>query len=306
MGRTVVLVPTELKRIPTGLWTHAACRPSAVVLSNLIGLASRFWLWPLRAGATEWNPPFGFTEWAAWAKQASDSVGAEVGQWLVIPSASPHRRRFAMILLDEQRRQRAFVKWSRNPPNELALAAEERLVADPPAYFVAPTLVDHGTVEGWSYTINEALPPGPHRPAALTAGDRRALVEEIHERLRDLGPTDSVVGHGDFAPWNVRELSSGQVAVIDWEQVGPTPVATDELWHVITMALATGKSVEVAVSRAVNELVHHDASTLHDAASFLAGREDRQPPETDDSIPRSASLLGFESRISEALQRLQG
>lgn len=129
-------------------------------------------------------------------------------------------------------------------------------------------------------------------------------MEEIHTRLAGIAGSDDVVSHGDFAPWNVRRLASGSIAVIDWEDVRPSPAATDELWHVVTSTLAVGGSSDGAVARVRGELCHFDEAALRRAARFLQRREDEQPPEVDHAVKRSRRLLQLEASISEVLRSI--
>jgi hypothetical protein len=302
MGRTVALIPAGIRRIPGGLWTHSACRPGAVRIGNAVGRLTGISLRLLRVGTVPWEPPIDGATWDEWLDSSSSTVGAEVRNVAILPAGDPHRRRFALLLLDMNDLPIGFVKWTRNPPNALGLEAERRLSTDPPRHFMIPRLLKHDTVDGWAYTINEMLPSGPHRPADLATSERRSLAEEIHTRLAGIAGSDDVVSHGDFAPWNVRRLATGAIAVIDWEDVRPSPAAADELWNVVTSALAVKGSSTQALGRVRSELSHYDDAALARAARFLQRRGDEQPPEVDHTVERSTRLLRFERSISEVLR----
>jgi hypothetical protein len=304
MGRTVVLVPTGIRQIPGGLWAHSACRPGAVRFANAVGRLTGTSLRLLKIGTGSWEPPVDRDAWDGFLDSSAVTVGAEVKNVVVFPASDPHRRRFALLLLDIDDVPIGFVKWTRNPPSPLGLEAERRLSAEPPRNFMIPRLLEHGTVADWAYTINEMLPPGPHRPADLATGERRVITEEIHRRLAGIAEGDEVMSHGDFAPWNVRRLASGSIAVIDWEDVRPAPAAADELWHVVTSTLAVGGSSEEAVARVRGELRHFDDAALGRAARFLQRREGEQPPEVDHAVERSRRLIRFEASISAALSSI--
>ena len=301
MGRTVALIPAGIRRVPGGLWTHSACRPAAVRVGNAVGRLTGVSLRLLRMGTVPWEPPVDAATWDVWLDSSSATVGAEVRNVAVLPAGDQHRRRFALLLLDVNDVPIGFAKWTRNPPNPLGLEAERRLSADPPRRFMIPRLLNDGTVDGWSYTINEMLPTGPHRPANLTTSERRSLAEEIHTRLARIAESDEVVSHGDFAPWNVRRMATGSIAVIDWEDVCPSPTAVDELWNVVTSTLAVSDSSTQAFERVRSELSHYDNVALARAARFLQRRRDGQPPEVDHAVERSRRLLQFERSISEVL-----
>jgi hypothetical protein len=288
------------------MWTHSACRPLAVLAGNAIGTASRLSIRPFRTGRADWSPPLPDHEWEEWLASAGRLVDTDVASVVVLPPGDVHRRRFSLILLDGKNRPVGFVKWTRNPPNPLAVAAERILGDAPLRHFSVPRLLAHQATNGWTCSINEMLPPGPHRPARLDSGTRQLIVAEIHRHLTGLATGPWPISHGDFAPWNVRRLSTGTVAVIDWEDVRPAPVATDELWHVVTATLSTGGSAADAIGRVESELTHHDSGALAAAATFLRRREIEQPREADATIRRSAALLAFERAISEALAGVQG
>ncbi len=301
MGRTVALIPAGIPRIPGGLWTHSACRPSAVRVGNAVGRLTGISLRLLRMETVPWEPPVDAAKWSEWLESSSGTLGVKVKNVAILPAGDSHRRRFALLLLDMNDVPIGFVKWTRNPPNPLGLEAERRLSSDPPRGFMIPRLLEHDTVDDWTYTINEMLPAGPHRPADLAPSERRVLVEEIHARLAGIVQSDDVVSHGDFAPWNVRRLATGSIWVIDWEDVRPSPVATDELWNVVTSTLAVKGSPAQALARVRSELSHHDDAALTRAARFLQRRGDEQPPEVDHTVERSDRLLRFERSISEVL-----
>ena len=305
MGRGRILVPAEISRIPRGVWLHAACRPLARAACNTIGQLSRASIPLLRRGFEEWEIPIEESAWEAWLRLVATFTGARPSKWLVMPAPDEHRARFSLIVLDDELEQMAYARWTLNPANPLSIQAETELSTDPPSTFRHPSLYDSGLVDGWTYTLSAPLPTGPHRPANLSQHARRAIVTEIKERLSPLLPSGETAIHGDFTPWNVRSIR-GETTVIDWEQFGSGPVAGDELWHVVTGVLATGGSPRDALARVRADLRHYTPDELATAATFWRRREtDDQPLEVDAEAERSAKLLSFEQRISEALQLVE-
>lgn len=306
MGRGRILVPAGIPRIPEGVWLHAACRPIALAACNTIGHLSKVSVPLLRRGLEDWHMPVDQAAWDQWLDHVGELVGATPAQWLVMPAPDEHRARFSVILLDKQLKQVAYARWTMNPANLLSLRAESELTANPPETFVHPALLDSGRTAGWTYTLSAPLPPGPHRPANLTAEQRKSIVAEIKERLTPLVPEGEIAAHGDFTPWNVRTVA-GEVVVIDWEQFGVGPAATDELWHVVTGVLATQGDPESALERVNRELRHYTPEELSTAATHWRRREtEAQPEEVEDGVDRSAKLVAFEQRISQALQLVEG
>lgn len=305
MGRGRILVPPEIRRIPKGVWLHAACRPRALAACNLVGQLSRASIPLVRRGFEEWTLPIDGATWHSWLQHVAGFTGAAPSQWLVMPAPDAHRARFSVILLDDELEQVAYARWTLNPANTRSIEAEAELTSTPPSTFRHPALFDSGLVDGWTFTLSAPLPPAPHRPAVLSSERRRSIVTEIQERLRPLVPEHETPIHGDFTPWNVRSIK-GEVFVIDWEQFGTGPSATDELWHVVTGVIATGGSPEQAIDRVRSELGHHPLDQLEAAATFWRRREtDDQPEEVDDEAERSAKLIRFEQQISRTLQLLQ-
>lgn len=298
-------MPAGINRIPDGVWLHAACRPLALAACNTIGQLSRASIPLLRRGFEEWDMPIETSAWDGWLDHVATLTGSRPDQWLVTPAPDAHRARFSLILLDDDRKQLAYARWTLNPANPLAVRAEEELSKRPPSTFRHPALLDSGVVDGWTFTLSAPLPPGPHRPAALAPEQRRSIVNEIKERLAPIVPEGEVAIHGDFTPWNVRSIR-GEVTVIDWEQVGTGPTAGDELWHVVTGVLATGGDPEEVSARVRQDLSHYSPSELAAAATFWRRREtEDQPEEVDEQVERSAKLLRFEARISESLQQVE-
>lgn len=305
MGRGRILIPADIGRIPQGVWLHAACRPLALAACNTIGQLSKASIALLRRGFEDWTLPIESSAWDEWLGDVAGFTGAMPSHWLVMPAPDEHRARFSVILLDGDLEQVAYARWTLNPANALSIRAEEELTRDPPATFRHPALLASGLIDGWTFTLSAPLSPGPHRPATLTPELRRSIVTEIQERLAPLVPEGETPVHGDFTPWNVRAIR-GEVVVIDWEQFGSGPVAADELWHVVTGALATGGNPREAIAGVRTDLRHYTPAELALAATFWRRREtEDQPKEVDEDAERSVKLIRFEEQISEALQQVE-
>jgi hypothetical protein len=151
----------------------------------------------------------------------------------------------ALLLLDQDRPV-AFVKLQ--PGQSPAIEAEARATdlawRGAPATFRVPGLLDAGDVGGWSFCAVEALPPRIHRmpadPPLRQIG--RDLDRVLGGVPRPSGtPAHWRPMHGDFTPWNLRELDRGVFYLIDWEHVAWGPPSADEVLYRAT-AIALGRT----------------------------------------------------------------
>ena len=88
--------------------------------------------------------------------------------------------------------------------------------------------------------------------------------------------------HGDFAPWNLRQLRGGSLALIDWEDAGFGPPGADEVFYQATSAALWGRPP-----------VRSDAS---EAVEFWRRRVEPQPA-TDRDHRLSVALAQALSRM---------
>ena len=206
--------------------------------------------------------------------------------------------------LDLDRRPTAFVKVTLDPPNPLAVAMLESLPRLEPG-FVFPRVREVFQVGEWWVTLEDPLPQVPHRPARPNPDQRHSVVSAIHDLVPHEG-ADYRPAHGDMGPWNVREYLGVGLAILDWEYATLAPVATDEVWHAVSLRLATGgRPGERVGVEARDELraFYRDAQ-LRDAAAFLADRwDDEEPVEIRKDLPKSKPLLRSERRLARALDQ---
>jgi len=135
----------------------------------------------------------------------------------------------------------AFVKLRQGDCGSLA---NERRALDAvwsyrPRAFQVPEPLTFGSAGGWHYLVVAPLPSSLHRPPrnpplrAITAEVGAALVglprpAETPDHWRPM--------HGDFAPWNLRELRGESLVLIDWEDAGWAPPGADEVFYQATRA----------------------------------------------------------------------
>ena len=103
-----------------------------------------------------------------------------------------------------------------------------------------PDLIGSGVSNGVRWIAVSPLPARPHRPAY------RAPVDEIVSLLQHAldgalerrdAPGHWRAMHGDFAPWNLRKLFGGPLALFDFEDAGFAPPAADRTYWQATSAV---------------------------------------------------------------------
>ena len=98
--------------------------------------------------------------------------------------------------------------------------------------------VDSFVYDAWSVRQFEPLPRF-HRPARWNSARIRRVAEDVSLALNGVLPP--AVGipphwrpiHGDYVPWNLREDSSGQLWLIDWEDTGWGPPLADFVRYIV-------------------------------------------------------------------------
>ena len=98
--------------------------------------------------------------------------------------------------------------------------------------------VDSFVYDAWSVRQFEPLPRF-HRPARWNPARIRRVAEDVSLALNGVLPP--AVGipkhwrpmHGDYVPWNLREDSSGQLWLIDWEDAGWGPPLADFVRYIV-------------------------------------------------------------------------
>jgi len=103
-----------------------------------------------------------------------------------------------------------------------------------PHGFTVPQVVAGGEADGWRFLLTRPLPPRIHRMASSPPLGR--IVGEIHMGLSSLPrpsplPNHWYPMHGELAPWTVRELPTGDLVVLDWENAAWGPPGADEVFY---------------------------------------------------------------------------
>lgn len=302
-SRGRVLLPTQMGRIPGGLWLHGSVGPTGRVVHQLSGwlAASRISFVPGRR--VEWHPPIGEESFIEWLREVEHALKRSIGYWVVHLPADVRRRRFNLLLFDRDRISIGFAKLTENPSNPLSInALSEFRIIRPKGYW-APELIHHGRLGGYSFVVTTSMPNVSHGPATFDPEQRRGIVSGIQSRMNHLVAPDVVFVHGDFGPWNVRALSDGRVAVVDWEEATAGPPAADELWHAV--AVRAHSRSEKATEQVLRDLPHYSLSDVSVAARFWQDRLARpEREEVDTSIPMPPRHRATSSRIHTVIQAL--
>jgi hypothetical protein len=116
-----------------------------------------------------------------------------------------------------------------------------------PRAFRVPKPLQSGNTAGWSYLVSAPLPPGLHRPHQKPP--LRAIAEEVEAALAGLPrPAEARPHwrpmHGDFTPWNLRQLPGGSLVLVDWENAGWGPPGADETLYQATRAALRARAAE--------------------------------------------------------------
>jgi hypothetical protein len=153
-----------------------------------------------------------------------------------------------MLILISNDRPIVFLKIRFREASRLAreAAALQSWSKIPPSSFYVPGFVATGRWKEWHYLAQRPLPPLPHHP--MRYPDLPLISHEICRTFRDLERPSDVPGHwqpmhGDLTPWNLRRMMSGEVYLLDWEDLGWGPPGADLILYAATAASVLHASV---------------------------------------------------------------
>jgi len=214
----------------TGLTLYAPCRPLGQV-------AQAAALWAVRLGgvhalpgkAQPWEPPMGKETWQrCWGEWRR--LGA-IDAVALYERPQPKRKGLAVLLMTGGTPV-AFVKLRERSSGDLS---KERAVLTAlgsvhQAVVWVPGLLAAGSVDGWDYIAMTALPGRRHRPPSRP--DVEAVLRAVQPALATVPRPEGMPEHwqpmhGDFTPWNLREVPGLGLALVDWEDAGWGPPEAD-------------------------------------------------------------------------------
>ena len=222
----------------TGL--YAPCRPRALVMQRIVRSCIRLFgprILPGRSVA--WHPPAEAAVWSALLSQWRRAIGP-FDEIAIAERAQTFRTGVALLLLKNSVPV-AFVKLRRTGAE--ALSKENRVLqhvwAFQPRTFSIPEPYACSAIEEWAYLITAPLPSIEHNvPRRPNLG---AILEEVGGALQSLprsaaAPDHWCPMHGDFTPWNLREVATGQLVLYDWEDAGWGPPGADDVLYRASLA----------------------------------------------------------------------
>lgn len=299
LSRQRVYIPFS-GRLPAGLWMHAACRPLTLAANNVIGHLAKASVRLVPSRTTEFVP---WVPAQTWQRVAS-ALGVREGHIVAFRPTDTRRARMLLLTLDQHQRPVSLAKISKLPPNPLADLALSRLQGN--TNFRMPKVRDVWEVDDWWVSIEDPLPPGPHRPSRLTPLERFELCSTIARSVPEQASATESIIHGDFAPWNVREFAKTGLAILDWDDVCRAPRASDALWYAISSRLIRKHSYKSVFPETVRELSEfYSTDDLIRAARFWLNRwTEADSAEVLPGIPKSRSLLALEVRRNQVLNKV--
>jgi hypothetical protein len=231
---------------------HSPCAPVKVLAQRVLYAGVRVVGPRLIPGErVAWTAPLPEDEWSALLQAWRDTAGGFDSLAMYLrPQAG--RAGFAALLLDRGRAVAfARVQIDRSRIEREYLVMRQLSAARPSSFRVARP-ISWGETAGAGWLLTSSVPNYP-LGAVRSARTRRAVSAELSEILLGTLPRPEdvpdhwVPAHGDFSPWNLRTELTGTVRVIDWEDAGFAPPATDLLYGALTAHATFGTPLPAAV-----------------------------------------------------------
>lgn len=243
-----IKVPMSSRRAAiAGLGLYTACRARALWAQRAacaaVAILGPGALW---GSSFPWSP-LGETTWEALAALWRREFGTfdEVAGYSRLQAS---RGGVALLLL-RNGSPIAFVKLRQGDDGELRneRRALEAMWSAGPRAFLIPEPLDAGTLDDWHYLVTAPLPSGLHRPPRDPP--LGAILEEVAAALAGLPRAPGTPDHwrpmhGDFAPWNLRRLRGGSLALVDWEKAAWAPPGADDVFYRAAQAVLLHRQAE--------------------------------------------------------------
>jgi hypothetical protein len=261
-GRGQLRIPLSSRGAAlAGLSLYATCRRTATLAQRATWMCVSL-LGPraIVGKSRAWQPLAG-DAWEAISQIFRRDIGAfdEIAGY----ARTDASRGGLSLLLLQQGSPVAFVKMREGVSESLdrERLASELAYRNGPLTFRVPQPIASGYAGGWSYFAVSALPARLH--STPTAPPIEAIAEEIGEILASLPRAAGTEAHwlpmhGDFTPWNLREVGPRELVLLDWEDAAWAPPGADEVLY---------RAASSALTQALPEPCAHD-----EAIRFWRGR----------------------------------
>lgn len=253
-----VKVPMSSRQASSvSLGLYSACKaPTSWLQRIAIGCVRVFGPRVLPGRTVRWVPPMNVAVWTRLVDVWQNRFGAFDD--IAIHERSQSSRSGIAILLIRSGSPLAFVKLRHGNP-ELSrheFSTMQDVWAYQPKSFAIPEPMDFGIIEDWAYLVTSSLPSPGHR---VSRNPPLANIEvEIAAALGSRGRPSTVPDHwspmhGDFTPWNLREVPHRTLMLYDWEDAGWGPPHADDVLY----------RASYAALRNLNPGVHPAQEAIH-------------------------------------------
>ncbi len=251
-GRRGVLVPRRDRRTASlGVCMYTASKPRVVRMQQAAFWAVRlFGARVLVGGSLPWPLPCEQELWDELCAQWRSCVGDFDG--LASYQRRQAERDGATLLLTRHGEAVAVVKVRSDI--EPLLREQEALGAIArfdPVTFRSPRGLGSNTVGvDLHWSAQSSVFDRPHRPV-LTAPE--GLFVEVSEVLATCDTDESSTeqpAHNDLTPWNLRLDHRGQIWLYDWEDWGPAPPDSDQVYYAATSYALENCELPAGLTRA--------------------------------------------------------
>jgi hypothetical protein len=238
-------VPVHTRRAASAaVSTTMACKPAPVALHHVAAAYTRLFGARALPGSRE-SADAGIEHAADVLAECRVVVGPFDAVALITRRQEERTGLLALLIRDDA--PVAFVKAAPAATAhgiEVERACLVALCATPDAPVLVPEPIGGGTTASEiAWTAMRPLPPRPHRPAWRAPVD--SVVAWLHDGLsaalrRGDAPDHWLPMHGDFAPWNLRRILRGPLALFDFEDAAYAPPEADRTYWRLTSAVLRG------------------------------------------------------------------